>query len=119
MTTIRSLFAIVALGAVTVACGSSSGSGFNETAAKNGIASSGLWKTDADRADALDSIRHTCELPDNSINDFSAHDFLVNDKYSPALVAAWRTGCDAKFVHVQAMIDNGDCFGGVLAGCKN
>jgi hypothetical protein len=104
------------------ACGSSVNEKgeFNESAVKHAVETSGIYDNDATgAAAAVDSFHNICKAPDISINDYtSVYWVLTNDEPSDKFVATAKLGCPDKFARVQRKLDNGDCFGGPLAGCK-
>lgn len=105
---------LVVAGMALGACGGGSAKPeFNETAVRAAVARDGVG------ADAVETFRKICGYPDDSDNDFSVHQLIVNAAEHPAkFIATARLACPNKFARVQKKIDRGDCFGGSLV-CKS
>lgn len=121
MMKVRTTITVAAVAAILfAACGSDSATKpeFNESAVREAIEESGNFDGAAEVDSAVLTFRNICESPDTSINEYSVHGLLTDDSKPALFVANARAACPDKFDRVQRMIDNGDCFGGPLAGCS-
>ncbi len=95
---------------------------FNEDEVAAALDVSGLvFETPSERDEAIATFRTICvNTPDNSVNEFSVYDMLVNpDDYPAGFVETAELGCPTKFATARAKLAAGDCFGGVVSECDD